>query len=182
MTDFKVTSILKQYSGMLFLSALSSVILSALALAMPLVLKIVIDRVLPSRDWGLFFLLTVTLVIIYTLRFIMRQIAGYLGTYTVTRILLEVRQKLFKHLQSLSLRFYEEYRTGKLISNIISDVSLLQGLITLCISTVDQVFTMFIITFALFFINWKLALVAMIALPIHFANYYIFKKINRTNA
>lgn len=182
MTDFKVTSLLKQYSGMLFLSALSSVILSALALAMPLVLKIVIDRVLPSRDWGLFFLLTVTLIVIYTLRFIMRLIAGYLGTYTVTRILLEMRQKLFKHLQSLSLRFYEEYRTGKLISNIISDVSLLQGLITLCITMVDQVFTMFIITFALFFINWKLALIAMIALPIHFANFYIFKRIIRTSA
>ena len=77
--------------------------------------------------------------------------------------------------------FYEEYRTG-LISNVISDVALLQGLISLCISMVDQFFTMAFITFAVFFINWKLALIAMCALPIHFINFYIFNKIIRRNA
>ncbi len=182
MTEFKVSALLKQYRRMLFLSAATSIMFSSLALTMPLVLKIVIDRVLPSKDWGLFFLLAVSLIAVYTIRFIMRLITGFLGTYTVTRILLDVRQRIFKHLQSLSLRFYEEYRTGKLISNIISDVSLLQGLITLCIGMVDQVFTMVIITFAVFFINWKLALVAMIALPIHFLNFFIFNRYIRANA
>ena len=182
MTEFKVSALLKQYRRMLFLSAVTSIMFSSLALTMPLVLKIVIDRVLPSKDWGLFFLLAVSLIAVYTIRFTMRMITGFLGTYTVTRILLDVRQRIFKHLQSLSLRFYEEYRTGKLISNIISDVSLLQGLITLCIGMVDQIFTMIIITFAVFFINWKLALVAMIALPIHFLNFFIFNRYIRANA
>ncbi len=182
MSEFKVSSLLKQYRKMLILSAITSIMFSSLALTMPLMLKIVIDRVLPSRDWGLFFLLVVIMIAIYTLRFVIRMITGYLGTYTVTRILLDVRQRIFKHLQSLSLRFYEEYRTGKLISNIISDVALLQGLITLCIGMVDQFFTMAIITFAVFFINWKLALIAMCALPIHFLNFYIFNNIIRENA
>lgn len=182
MSEFKISGILRQYRKMLILSAITSIMFSSLALTMPLMLKIVIDRVLPSRDWGLFFLLVVIMIAIYTLRFTIRMITGYLGTYTVTRILLDVRQRIFKHLQSLSLRFYEEYRTGKLISNIISDVALLQGLITLCIGMVDQFFTMAIITFAVFFINWKLALIAMCALPIHFLNFYIFNNIIRENA
>ena len=155
---------------------------SSLALTMPMMLKVVIDRVLPSRDWALFFLLAAVMIAIYILRFTMRIITGNLGTYTVTRILLDVRQRIFKHLQNLSLRFYEEYRTGKLISNVISDVALLQGLISLCISMVDQFFTMAFITFAVFFINWKLALIAMCALPIHFINFFIFNKIIRKNA
>lgn len=182
MSEFKISGILRQYRKMLILSAITSIMFSSLALTMPLMLKIVIDRVLPSRDWGLFFLLVVIMIAIYTLRFTIRMITGYLGTYTVTRILLDIRQRIFKHLQSLSLRFYEEYRTGKLISNIISDVALLQGLITLCIGMVDQFFTMAIITFAVFFINWKLALIAMCALPIHFLNFYIFNHIIRENA
>ncbi|OQA81868.1 MAG: putative multidrug export ATP-binding/permease protein [Lentisphaerae bacterium ADurb.Bin242] len=182
MTEFKISGLLRQYKKMIIFSAITSIMFSSLALTMPLMLKVVIDRVLPSRDWGLFFLLVVIMIAIYTLRFTIRMITGYLGTYTVTRILLDVRQRIFKHLQSLSLRFYEEYRTGKLISNVISDVALLQGLITLCISMVDQFFTMAIITFAVFFINWKLALIAMCALPIHFLNFYIFNNIIRTNA
>ena len=47
---------------------------------------------------------------------------------------------------------------------------------------VDQFFTMAFITFAVFFINWKLALIAMCALPIHFINFFIFNKIIRKNA
>lgn len=182
MTEFKVSSLIRQYRGLILLSALTSVMFSSLALTMPMMLKVVIDRVLPSRDWALFFLLAAVMVAIYILRFTMRIITGNLGTYTVTRILLDVRQRIFKHLQNLSLRFYEEYRTGKLISNVISDVALLQGLISLCISMVDQFFTMAFITFAVFFINWKLALIAMCALPIHFINFFIFNKIIRKNA
>ena len=153
MTEFKVSSLIRQYRGLILLSALTSVMFSSLALTMPMMLKVVIDRVLPSRDWALFFLLAAVMIAIYILRFTMRIITGNLGTYTVTRILLDVRQRIFKHLQNLSLRFYEEYRTGKLISNVISDVALLQGLISLCISMVDQFFTMAFITFAVFFIN-----------------------------
>ena len=62
MTEFKVSALLKQYRRMLFLSAVTSIMFSSLALTMPLVLKIVIDRVLPSKDWGLFFLLAVSLI------------------------------------------------------------------------------------------------------------------------
>ena len=182
MTEFKVSSLIRQYRGLILLSALTSVMFSSLALTMQMMLKVVIDRVLPSRDWALFFLLAAVMIAIYILRFTMRIITGNLGTYTVTRILLDVRQRIFKHLQNLSLRFYEEYRTGKLISNVISDVALLQGLISLCISMVDQFFTMAFITFAVFFINWKLALIAMCALPIHFINFFIFNKIIRKNA
>ena len=182
MTEFKVSSLIRQYRGLILLSALTSVMFSSLALTMPMMLKVVIDRVLPSRDWALFFLLAAVMIAIYILRFTMRIITGNLGTYTVTRILLDVLQRIFKHLQNLSLRFYEEYRTGKLISNVISDVALLQGLISLCISMVDQFFTMAFITFAVFFINWKLALIAMCALPIHFINFFIFNKIIRKNA
>ena len=182
MTEFKVSSLIRQYRGLILLSALTSGMFSSLALTMPMMLKVVIDRVLPSRDWALFFLLAAVMIAIYILRFTMRIITGNLGTYTVTRILLDVRQRIFKHLQNLSLRFYEEYRTGKLISNVISDVALLQGLISLCISMVDQFFTMAFITFAVFFINWKLALIAMCALPIHFINFFIFNKIIRKNA
>ena len=182
MPRFTLGSLVRQYRGMIFLSAVSSIMLSLLALAMPLVLKIVIDRVLPAKDWGLFFLLTVTLIVIYVLRFGVRMVAGWLGTYTVTRILLDVRQQIFRHLQSLSLRFYEEYRTGKLISNVISDVSLLSGLIGIVITLGQQIFTTAIVTFALFFISWKLALIALFALPIHFLNFFLFNKVIRRNS
>jgi subfamily B ATP-binding cassette protein MsbA len=174
MIEFKVSSLLRQYRGLIFLSAITSIMFSSLALILPRLLQVTIDRILPSRDYKLFAIVCVIMLLIYVVRFIMRMITGFLGTYTVTRMLLDVRQRIFKHLQSLSLRFYEEYRTGKLISNVISDVALLQGLVTLWIAMVDQFFTMALVTIMLFLLDWKMALIAMLALPLHFVNFYYF--------
>lgn len=156
------------------MSAVSSIIFSSLALALPRLLQIAIDHVIPNCDAGLFAAVCLIMVLIYIMRFMMRMVTGFLGIYTVTRMLLDVRQRIFKHLQSLSLRFYEEYRAGKLISNVISDVALLQGLIALCIGMVDQIFMMILITVMIFFINWQIALIALLLLPLHFVNFYYF--------
>ena len=182
MAQFSLGALLRQYRGMIFLSAVTSIIMSTLALAMPIVLKFVIDRVLPAKDWGLYFLLSITVIIIYIMRFIMRMVTGWLGTYTCNRVLLDVRQHLFKHLQSLSLRFYEEYRTGKLISNIISDVALISSLFSIIINLGHQIFTTLLISVALFFISWKLALIALLPLPLHFFNFFFFNRIIRADS
>ncbi len=174
MIEFKISSLLRQYRGLIVLSAVTSIIFSSLALVMPRLLQITIDRIIPGHDYMLFVVVCIVMLLVYVLRFAMRMITGFLGTYTVTRVLLDVRQRIFKHLQSLSLRFYEEYRTGKLISNVISDVSLLQGLVSLCIAMVDQFFTMALVTIMLFLLDWKMALIAMLALPLHFINFYYF--------
>jgi len=182
MDRFSLSSLLKPYRGMIFLSTITAILMSSLTLSMPIVLKLSVDRVIPAKDWGLYFLLALILIVIYIMRFVIRMITGWLGTYTCTRILLDVRQQLFKHLQSLSLRFYEEYRTGKLISNIISDVSLLSALVGIIINLGHQIFTTIFISVALFFISWKLALVALLALPLHFLNFYYFNKLIRANS
>ncbi|MCI7643960.1 MAG: ABC transporter ATP-binding protein/permease [Lentisphaeria bacterium] len=182
MKEFSVAGLLKQYRGLIFISALTQILFSSLALAMPLMLQVAIDKIFPAQNYKLFVLLIGVMMSIYMVRFILRLMAGYFGVYTVTRVLLDVRQRVFKHLQNLSLRFYDEYRTGKLISNVISDVGLLQGLVSLCISMLDQFVTMLLITGFLFFINWKLALIAMCALPLHFINFKYFNGALRRNS
>jgi subfamily B ATP-binding cassette protein MsbA len=140
-------------------------------------LKIAIDRVLPNSDYSLFYLLCLGMALVYAARAILRYIANYMINYAALRLLLDVRQKVFKHLQCLSMRFYEEYRTGKLISNVISDVSLLQQLIRTLTSMADQVFLILIISAVLFFINWQMALLVLAIFPLHFFNFLYFKKI-----
>ena len=126
--------------GLIVAAVVVQICFSLLGLATPWMLKIAIDRILPNADYELFYILCGVMAVIYAMRCIMRYIAGYMGSYTISRLLLDVRNRIFRHLQSLSLRFYDEYRTGKLISNVISDVSLLQQLVSLWISMSDQIF------------------------------------------
>lgn len=173
----KIRQILAPYRNLLFYSTLVQVIFSALGLAMPWILKISIDKVLPSADYNVFIIMAVAILGLYILRSIMRYMSGYLGTYTSVRILLDIRSKIFKHLQSLSLRFYEEYRAGKLISNVISDVALLQQLVTICITLSDQIFSALVIFVIMIFFNWKLTLIVAAFIPLHALNFIYFRKI-----
>jgi len=182
MKEFRVTDLIRPYRGLLLSAILLQVFFSVLGLTLPWMLKIAIDKILPNADYELFFMLCLGMGVIYGLRCVIRYASGLCGTYTVTRILVDIRNRIFKHLQSLSLRFYTEYRTGKLISNVISDAALLQQLVGLMIGMSDQIFTSMLIVFLLFFLNFKLALVVLLVLPLHFINFYYFHRLMRRDS
>ena len=176
MDNFNLRSFLKPYRGLIFFASVSAIIFTSMALTLPWMLKIAIDRVLPTADYGLFFILSGAMLTTYFVRCIIRYITGVLGSYMVYRVMVDIRFKLFRHLQSLSLRFYEEYRTGKVVSNVLSDVSLLQQFVTSIVSMVDQFFLLILISILLLFINWQLGLLVLAIAPLHFINFAYFRK------
>ena len=182
MNEFKFVELIRPYRSLFAGTIIVNITFSLSGLVLPYMLKIAIDRILPNADYELFTILCACMLIVYAIRCIMRYISGYMGTYTTIRMLLDMRNRIFRHLQSLSLRFYEEYRTGKLISNVISDVSLLQQLANLCISMTEQIFTAVTIAVLLFFISPQLALLVICLLPLHILNFAHFKKILRQDA
>ncbi|MBE6381336.1 MAG: ABC transporter ATP-binding protein, partial [Lentisphaerae bacterium] len=176
MADFKLKSFLKPYRGLIFFASVSNLLFTALALTLPWMLKIAIDRVLPTADYGLFFILCGVMLTTYSVRCAIRYIAGILGSYMMYRVMVDVRFKLFRHLQSLSLRFYEEYRTGKVVSNVISDVGLMQQFVASIVTMADQFFMILLISMLLLVINWQLGLLVLAIAPLHFINFAYFRK------
>ena len=141
----KVLKLFRPYRGMIAGAVASLILFNMITLTMPWMLKIAIDRVLPAADYLLFWLLAGSMVIIYLMRGLLRYVACFMIDYTGVRLLVDLRQKVFRHLQNLSLRFYEEYRTGKLISNVISDVALLQMLMRVMTQFCEQIFQLTLI-------------------------------------
>ena len=182
MLNDNLKKILSPYKGLIAAAIIAQVVFSLMGLAIPWILKIAIDRILPGADYTLFAIMAGSVIVLYGMRSIIRYISGFTGTYLCTRVLLEVRNKLFRHLQSLSLRFYEEYRTGKLISNVISDVGLLNQLLATTITMADQFFAAILIFFLLFVLNWQLGLVVLCVLPFHFCNFAHFRKVLRRDS
>jgi len=171
------TKLLKPYRNIIISGILSLVIFANLGLVLPWMLKIVIDRVLGASDMSLLYAIIGAIILIYAMRSVFFYVSHYLIFYISQRIMFDVRKKLFKHLQSLSLRFYTEYRTGKLISNIITDVARLEQMIFASIANIAvNTFTILFIMCMLFLMNSKLALICFIVLPLQFFNFLYFKK------
>ena len=109
---------------------------------------------------------------------------NYLIVYVVgQRLVFDVRLALFRHIQGLSLRFYEEMGTGKIMSRIMGDVSRIQNMVTWnTISIVNDLISFVFGVVAIFYFSWKLSIITLALLPLYVFNYLFFvKRIRRKN-
>ena len=109
---------------------------------------------------------------------------NYLIIYMVgQRLVFDVRLALFRHIQRLSLRFYEEMGTGKIMSRIMGDVSRIQSMVTWnTISIVNDLISFVFGMGMIFYFSWKLSLITLALLPFYLFNYLFFvSQIRRRN-
>jgi ATP-binding cassette subfamily B protein len=106
--------------------------------------------------------------------FVAAGLAGIVFTYAQTyftgwtgeRMLADLRDHLFRHLQRLSLGFYERNRAGVIISRLTNDVEALDQLVTDGVSSlVQNTLTLVGTAVILFFLDWRLAFAAMVIMP-----------------
>jgi ATP-binding cassette, subfamily B, putative efflux pump len=153
------------------LSTVVGVLKYNLPVAFPWILKDVIDNLLagkPSKTGLTFDQLmgfSAALFIVY---------AGitYLRSYIADRLaqamIFDVRKDLFQHLQKLPIDFFHNHQTGAISSRLFTDVSMAQNLVGLVGTNLFMDLTSLgSITFVVFFMNWKLALIAYSTLPIY---------------
>jgi ABC-type multidrug transport system fused ATPase/permease subunit len=101
----------------------------------------------------------------------------YFTGWTGERMLADLRNHLFRHLQRLSLGFYERNRAGVLISRITNDVEALDQLVTDGVtSLVQNTLTLLGSAVLLFVLSWKLALVTLTVVPALLVATAIFRK------
>jgi ATP-binding cassette, subfamily B, bacterial len=132
----------------------------------PYLAKLAIDNGIGANDlhalaWIVFFFLLAGLA-----NWATSYAQTYFTGWTGERILADLRTKLFRHLQRLSLGFYERNRAGVIISRLTNDVDALDQLVTDGVTTlVQSTLTLVGTAIVLFILDWKLALAALTIIP-----------------
>ncbi|MDO6448729.1 ABC transporter ATP-binding protein [Oceanobacillus profundus] len=98
-------------------------------LLMPLILKYVIDDIIVAENMSdadkiskLLWVMGIAFVVFLLLRPPVEYIRQYLGQWVGNKVLYDIRDRLFDHIQKLSLKFYSQTKTGEIISRVINDV------------------------------------------------------------
>jgi ATP-binding cassette subfamily B protein len=154
----------------------SLVTATAAALAPAPLAKLAIDDGIRRHDTGALDLI----VVAFLLSAVIYAVASYLQTYLVgwvgQRALRDLRLKLFAHLQSLSIGFYSRNRAGVIISRLTNDVEALDQLVEDGMATLFQSgLTLLGVVGILVVLDWKLALLTFLALPVLFAGALAFR-------
>jgi ABC-type multidrug transport system fused ATPase/permease subunit len=167
----------KPYRGRTILSIFSLLLATATALAPPYLSKYAVDDGIKNHDLSTLWWIVAAFLIAGLLNWGMSYAQTYLTGWVGERILADLRNRLFDHLQRLSLGFYERNRAGVIISRLTNDVEAIDQLVTDGVtSLVQNSLTLLGTAILLFILDWRLALATLIVIPFMTVATAIFRK------
>src|SRR3954463_14352950 len=147
------------------------------SLAPPYLAKLALDDGIRAQDYGRLVAIVIAFIVAGTLNWVMSGAQSYFPGWTGERILADLRNSLFRHLQRLSLGFYERNRAGVIISRLTNDVEALDQLVTDGFtSLIQNSLTLVGTAIILFLLDWRLALAVMTILPLLVIATALFRK------
>jgi ATP-binding cassette subfamily B protein len=156
----------KPYGARTAFSAFSLLAATVTALAPPLLVKYALDDAIHGTTGGRLVLIVVVFVLAGLANWGMTYVETYMTGWVGERILADLRKQLFRHLQRLSLGFYERNRAGVLISRMTNDVEAIDQLVTDGVTTLAQSTLLLGGTAVLLLIlDWELALATLAVIP-----------------
>ena len=171
----------RPYAGRMVFGLICMIIAAAAYLVVPWLIKNVVDEVLQAKDLGMLNLVAFAILAV----FLIRGFATYGQTYTMSyigqRVIIDIRQALFKHLQRLDQAYFDRRKTGQIMSNLTNDVSALQtAIVDNLISLITEGVTLIGSLISMILIDWKLTLVTLIIVPVVLGLVNVFgKKLRR---
>ena len=160
-------SYFRPHIGLFILDLSCALIASIIDLTFPLVARHAMYTMLPGQEFKIFFEVMVIVAIAFVLRSFMQYIVTYWGHMFGVRVEADLREDLFTKMQTLDFEFFDKNRTGQLLSRITGDLFEItefshHGPEDLFIAGVTIIGAIII----MFTIQWKLALVILIIIPL----------------
>ncbi|MCG7320204.1 ABC transporter ATP-binding protein [Brevibacillus laterosporus] len=156
----------RPYKGLFILDFTCAIIAGLLELVFPLAVNQFVDKLLPGQDWSLIVGACFALLGIYVLNTALNYVVTYWGHMLGINIETDMRKKLFDHIQKLSFRFFDNNKTGHLMSRMSNDLMEIGEIahhgpedLFIAVMTLCGAFGVML------YINWQLALLTFLVIP-----------------
>jgi subfamily B ATP-binding cassette protein MsbA len=165
----------KKYTGQIVATLLIGMVKFGIPLLLPLIIKYVVDHLLLSHALTtseklhqLWWILGGSFVVFVVIRYPLEYFRQYFAQKIASRVLFDIRNLLFDHLQRLSVRYYQNKKVGEIISRFMNDVEQTKNLVE--VGMMNIWLDMFTLTIALgfmFYLNVGLTLAAITVFPLY---------------
>jgi ATP-binding cassette, subfamily B, bacterial len=174
----------RSYTKSLAVAILSMIGLVGVQLVAPWVVRELIaalkDPVWNTSSMNFVLQLALLLLGVYALRMVLRFLSNYTAHVAGWGVVSDARRRIYEHLQSLSLRFYEDQQIGRLMSRMVNDSDMFERLIAHAIPGVLVNVLMLVgVSAVLISMNWRLMLLTLIPIPLILLSLRGFAKVVR---
>ncbi|MEA3485286.1 MAG: ABC transporter ATP-binding protein, partial [Candidatus Aerophobetes bacterium] len=168
-TTRRLLKYFKPYWGYLTLGVVCITITTLATLAVPWIVgKNLIDSViLEGKNLALLNLIAIGLLILFIIKGLLSYGQTYLMSTVIYKVVAELRNRAYEHLQRLSLSFYKKKRTGEIISRVINDVDVIQNaMINNIITFLTNLLLLGGAFGLIFYIHWRLSFLVLALIPV----------------
>lgn len=151
----------------MILAVTTILIASLLGLVPPIITKNIVDVALPQKNMQLLFLYIATAVGTMLLLQLLHVGQSFLNTWIAKHIIENMKNQMYAHLQDMSLSFFSTTKPGEITTRMTNDIDGIQDVFnSTVINVLNSIFVLATTAIVLVTMNWKLAIVGMVILPL----------------
>ena len=166
----RILSYFRPYLAEVAAALVTVAVIATIGLVPPMLVRTVVDLAIPEKEIGLLAWLAAGMVGAPVLSGLLGVGQNYLNTRISQKVMFDLRTHLYRHVQSLSLRFFTSVKTGEIMSRLNNDVSGISRVLGETLTqTVAQIFVLVTTLVLIFSLDWRLATLAVSMAPIFLA-------------
>ncbi|WP_258099440.1 ABC transporter ATP-binding protein [Marinoscillum pacificum] len=167
----------KPYIKQFYLVTFLTIALAVLTPLRPKLIQTAIDDHVAYNDYSGLVNIIIVLVILLVLQAVVQYYHTFMSNWLGQYIIKDIRIKLFKHIQALRLKFFDNTPIGRLVTRNVSDIETLSEVFSTGVAgIIADILQLMVILGFMFYESWELALVSLSLLPILLFATYIFKE------
>ena len=172
----------KPYKTQFIIAAIAAIILSFLAPARPMLINYAIDNYILIEDASNLLRITIILISLLFLEGFIQFFYMYLSNWIGQHVILDLRKKIFKHILSLKMKYFDNTPIGTLVTRSVSDIETIadifsQGLLVI----IAELLKLVIVIIVMFYTDWRLTIIALSTIPVLLIATNWFKKNIKTS-
>ncbi len=176
----RLLAYVKPYWKRFALAIISAILLGGATSGQAYIIKVVIDKVFDAKNMDMLAIISIAIIVVFFLKGVFHFGQAYLMGYVAIRVVTDIRDKIYHHIQTLSLAFFTKHPTGVLMSRLANDTTLLQSTVSGSITTlIRNAITIVGLTGYTFWVNWKLAALSYLVIIWAIVPIQIFGKKSR---
>ncbi len=167
----------KPYTKYVVAAIVLNIFVAALGPLRPYLTKVAIDNNIAHKDYKGLILIAVALIAALLFQSVMQYFLSYYTQLMGQKIIFDLRNKIFAHVQKLSLKYFDKTPIGRIVTRVTNDVDSLEQMYSSGIIMVfSDVFIVLWILVFMFALSWDLSLVSLSVLPVLIYGTFLFRK------
>ncbi len=163
----RLMSFAKQYRTRFIIAATSTILLAVFAVLNPVILMMAIDDFTTHKDLTRLLYYTIAMLITLLVQVLFQFSFIYYANWVGQHIIRDIRKKTFRKILSFKMSYFDNSSVGKLVTRVVSDIETIANFFSQGVfMIISDILKMIVVIIVMLYTNWKLALIALVTLPI----------------